>query len=72
MTDGSPEIACLASDLHEHLLQMPLPLRNPTLVACSLPADLSSEVRVGPVYPEPDTFMANTYAALVHQVFDIS
>jgi len=59
MIDGAPEIAEFAVDLHEHLIQMPMPLRIPAHVRYPLLSDLGSKHRAKPVPPKPDRLMAD-------------
>jgi len=48
MIDGAPEIAELAVDLHEHLIQMPTPLRITAHVRYPLLSDLGGKHRAKP------------------------
>jgi hypothetical protein len=73
MIHSAPKIMSLPTDLHENLIQVPLPLRT---LAASLPtgafADLMCAKYVAkPVDPEPDAFMADIDPAFVKKVFDI-
>src|SRR5260370_41671634 len=72
MIDGAPEIAELASDLHERLIQMPTPLRIAAHVRHPLLSDLGSEHRAKPVPPKPDRLMANVDPALSQEVLDVA
>ena len=62
----------LTADLHENLVQVPTPLRAPAHRLGPTLTDLMRKIRPEAVYPEPDAFMANVYAALVEKVFHIS
>src|SRR5271166_2398990 len=54
MIDGAPEIAELAVDLHERLIQMPTPLRIEAHARYPLLSDLGGEHRTKPVPPRAD------------------
>ena len=70
MVDGAPEIAELAVDLYERLIQMPAPLgigahmRDPPL------SDLGGKHRPEPVAPKPNGLMADVDPALGQKVLD--
>jgi hypothetical protein len=51
MIDGAPKRIRLAVDLHEHLVQMPTPIRIRMALYAALP-DLRSEHGTDPVPPE--------------------
>ena len=70
--DGAPKVVQLAIDLHEHLIQMPLPLGRLTHVGCTLFPDLVSEVSAETIDPEAHTFMTNVDTALMQKIFDIA
>jgi hypothetical protein len=72
MIDRTPKIVSLTTDLHKHLVQVPLPLRRLPHSFRSAFADLVREVSTEPIDPVPDRFMANVDPALVKQVFDIA
>jgi hypothetical protein len=72
MIDGAPEIAELAVDLHEHLIQMPTPLRIPAHVRYPPLSDLGSKHRAKPVPPKPDRLMADVDPALGQEILDIA
>src|ERR1017187_4972202 len=57
--DSSPEVAELAIDLHEHLIQVPTPLRIASDVRDPLFPDLGSEDGAKPVPPKPDCLVAD-------------
>jgi hypothetical protein len=68
---GPPTIVRLAVDLHEHLIQMPLPM-------CSRPhsinpsaADLSGKHRAKSVPPKPNRLMAKVDATFMQKIFYI-
>ena len=72
MVDGTPEIVGLPADLHEHLVQVPLPLRRwPHSFRPAL-ADLVREMSTETIYPMPNRLMADVDAAFVEQVFDVA
>src|SRR5208282_2485982 len=70
--DSSPEIAELAADLHEDLIQVPTPLgeaayaRNPPF------SDLSSEYRAKPVQPILDCLMGDVDPTLGQEILDVA
>jgi hypothetical protein len=72
MIDSPPQVAELAVDLHEHLIQMPTPLgeaaqtRNPVL------SDLCREHRANPVPPKSDSLMADIDPALGQQILNVA
>ena len=72
MINGAPELAKIAVDLHEDLVQMPTPLgeaarmRNPPLL------DLRREYRAKPVPPKPDRLMADVDPALGQEILDVA
>ena len=72
MIYGSPQVMCLTVDLHENLVQMPLPIGVCSHPLDTLPSDLESKHRAKSVPPETDRFMADTDPSLVQQVLDIS
>ena len=53
MVDGAPQIAELAIDLHEDVIQMPAPLRKATHVRDASLTNLCGGHRAEPVPPEP-------------------
>jgi len=60
----------LAVDLHEHLVQMPAPVRIRPLMNAPF-TDLCGEHRAEPVPPETHGLVADIDAALGQQVFDL-
>src|SRR5271157_1757586 len=72
MIDGAPEIAKLAVDLHERLIQMPTPLRIPAHVRYPLLSELGSKHRAKPVPPKPDRLMADVDPALGQEILDVA
>jgi len=70
MIDRAPEIAELAVDLHERLIQMPTPLRIEAHVRYPLLSDLGGEHRAKPVPPKPDGLMADVDPALGQEILD--
>ena len=72
MVHGAPKIMPFSSDFDEDLIQVPLQLRTLTHRFRSAFPDFVGEVGAKSVDPEPNAFMADIYAALVQQVFDIA
>lgn len=72
MIDCTPEIMRLASDLHEDLVEVPLPLRDLAHVACPPHPDLAGKHRPKPIYPSSNTLMADVNSTLVKEVFDVA
>ena len=72
MINGAPEIMPDAIDLHEDLIEMPLPLRVLAHVRRPLRSDLAGEDWSKAIAPEPHALMANINAWLVEQVFNIA
>jgi len=72
MIDGAPEIAELAVDLHEDLVQMPPPLRIAAHVRDPPPSDLGGEHRAKPVPPKPNRLMADVDPALGQEILDVA
>ena len=72
MIDGAPEIAELAVDLHEDLIQMPAPLRIAAHVRDASLADLRGEHWAKPIPPESDGLMADVDPALGQEIPDVS
>src|SRR5208337_1842182 len=72
MVDSAPEIAELAVDLHERLIQMPPPLRIPAHVRQPLLSDLGGEHRAESVPPKPDRLMADVDPALGQEILDVA
>ena len=68
MVDGAPQIAELAVDLPEHLVQMPAPLRIAAHVRDPLLSDLGGEHRAKPFPPEPDGLAADVDPALGQEI----
>ena len=71
MIDGLSKVVPLAIDLHEHLIQVPTPLRPGPKPIRAFPADLGRKHRAKPLPPEPDRFVTDIDAALVKQLLDI-
>ena len=69
--NGPPEIVRLAIDPHEHLVQMPAPLRIRPVLNTPLP-DLGGKHRTEPVPPEPHRLVADVDAALEQQILDLA
>lgn len=69
--DSAPEVVGDTVDLHEHLVEVPLPLRPSAQPARALSPDLRGEHRPEPVPPVPDCFMAHLDTALVEKVLHV-
>jgi hypothetical protein len=72
MVDGAPQIAEIAVDLHEHLIQVPTPLYKAAHVRDPLLSDLCRKHRTKPVPPEPHGLMADVDPALGQQILDVA
>lgn len=70
--DGTPEIMLHLINLHEDLIQVPLPLSLLAHVGSAFRSDLSSKDWTKSIDLHPHTFMADIDPALMEQVFDIS
>ena len=71
IVDCAPKVAELAVDLHEHLIQVPAPLRIAAHGRDPLLSDLGGEHRTKPVPPEPDGLVADVDPALGQQIRDV-
>ncbi len=69
---GPPKLVCLAVDLHENLVQMPLPMCPWPHPVHPSAADLSRKHRTEPVPPEPNGFVADLDAAFMQQILHIA
>ncbi len=72
MIDSPPHVMGFAVDLHEDLVQMPLPVRMGSHRADPIPADLRCEHRSKSVPPEPDRLVADIDPPLMQQIFNIA
>ena len=72
MIDSAPKIVGLSVDLHEHLIQVPLPLRDLAHIAGAPHTDLTGEHRPEPVDPLPNALVADVDPAFVEKVFDVA
>src|SRR5271170_5699881 len=72
MVDCAPQIAELAVDLHEHLIQMPAPLRIAAHVRDASLTNLGGEHRAKPAPPEPNGLVADVDPALGQQILDVA
>ena len=72
MVHGALQLVLHSIDLHENLIQMPLPIRISTKLLDSILADFFGEHRAKPVPPEPDSFMADIDAAFMEKIFQDS
>ena len=71
MTDGAPQVMGLPVDLHEDLVQVPLPSRELSPVARSADPNLTGKHRPETVAPRPHAFVTAVYPTLTKEVFDI-
>jgi len=69
--NGTPEIMRLAIDPDENLVQVPAPVRIPTVMNASFP-DLHGEHRTETVPPETHSLVADIDATLKQQVLDLA
>ena len=69
---GAPQIVSLPSDLHEDLVQVPLPLSTLTHPFGSSLPDLVGKVSTETINPVADRFMANVDTAFMKQVFNVT
>jgi hypothetical protein len=60
-----------AIDLHEHLVQVPAPVRIPTVMNAPFP-DLRDKHRTEPVLPETHRLTADIDTALKQQVLNLT
>ena len=72
VVDGSPKVLVFAVDLHEHLIEVPPPIRTRPHPIHPLLADLGGEDRAEPVPPEPGRLVAHLDPTLVEKVLDIA
>lgn len=72
MINGSPQVVLDAVDLHEDLIQMPLPLCVLAHVRRSFGSDLSSEDGSETINPEPNALMADIDPTLVKKIFNVA
>src|SRR5271167_2227326 len=72
MVDRAPQIAELAVDLHEHLIQMPAPLRIAAHMRAASLTNLGGEHRAKPVTPEPHGLVADVDPALGQKILDVA
>ena len=68
MIHGTPKVVRLAINLHENLIQVPLPVRMGALLLDALSADLGGEQRAEPIPPKPNCLVAT--ASLSTRAFD--
>ncbi len=71
MIDRAPEVVLHPVNLHEDLVEMPLPMLKTPHRLDLAPTDLSREDRLEPVPPEPNRFMGDVDPALMQQVLDV-
>jgi hypothetical protein len=68
---GPPKIVRLAVNLHEYLVQVPLPVRICAHLTDSFPADLSGKQRAKSVPSKSNHFVADVDPALVQEIFQV-
>lgn len=71
MIHGPPEAMHFSVDLHEDLVQVPLPMDPGPHAIDPLPPDCSRPHRAKPVAPKRDGFMADVNATLMQGIFDV-
>jgi hypothetical protein len=72
VVDSAPEIAELAVDLHERLVQMPTPLRIAAHARYPLLSDLGGEHRAKPVPPKSDRLLTDVDPALGQEILNVA
>ena len=72
VVDGAPQVMLYAVDLHEDLIEMPLPLRMLPHKARAFRPDLAGEDWTKKIDSEPYVLMANIDAALMKKVFNVA
>lgn len=71
MIDSTPQMVTLSVNLHELLVEVPLPLPEPPHPADPLAPNISREQRAEPVPPEPHSLMTQTDTTLEKQVLPV-
>jgi hypothetical protein len=69
---GPPKIVRLTVNLHEYLVQVPLPVRICAHLTDSFPTDLSGKHRAKSVRQKPNPLMADVNAAFMQKIFHIA
>jgi hypothetical protein len=72
MIDGPPLNNADPVNLHEDLIEVPLPLRMPAKVSRTPRSDMLCEDRAKPINPKPDAFVTNVYPPFMKKVFYVS
>ena len=72
MIDSAPQIALLAVDSHEHLVQMSTPMRASAPLFNAVHADLGGEPRPKALLPEANGLGADIDATLGQKVLDVA
>ena len=70
--NGPPEIMCLSVDLHEDLVQVPLPVRIRSHPTDPVSSYLSSKHRTKSIPPKPNCFVADLNASFVQKIFHVT
>jgi hypothetical protein len=68
---GAPKIVRLAVDLHEHLIQVPSPIRTCAHLANPFLANLCGRQRDKAVQPKSNRLIADVYATFVQRILHI-
>ncbi len=71
MIDSPPHVMCFVVDLHEDLVQIPLPVRMSTKLLHAPFTNFNREHRSKTVPPETDRFMADIDPAFEQKIFYI-
>ncbi len=71
MIHSPPEVVPLAVDLHEHLIQMPLPLRICAHLTAPFPANISGKYWAKSVPPKSNRLMADVDTAFIQKVLHV-
>nr|WP_233348652.1 hypothetical protein [Henriciella algicola] len=71
MVESPSKIVGLSADLHQDLVEVPLPLTDFPHIVRTANADLAGKHRAQAINPEPHALVADINSALMEQVFDI-
>ena len=69
--DGAPKVVPLAVDLHENLVEMPLPMARSQTLDPTLP-DLRGEHRPEPMPPKSNCFVADIDTPFMQKILNVS
>ena len=70
--NGPPEVMRLSVDLHEDLVQVPLPVRIRSHPTNPVSSYLSSKHRTKSIPPKPNCFVADLNASFVQKIFHVT